>query len=50
MASRNRYSISYGALGSLLTLLGLGRGFSFIERNGERLHLKMGWGFRARFP
>jgi hypothetical protein len=50
MASRNRYSISYGALGPLLTLLGLGRRFSFIERNGNQLHVKMGWGFRARFP
>jgi hypothetical protein len=50
MATGKRYRISYGALGPLLTVLGLGRRFSFIERSGDQLHVKMGWGFRARFP
>jgi hypothetical protein len=50
VATGKRYRISYGALGPLLTVLGLGRRFSFIERSGDQLHVKMGWGFRARFP
>ena len=50
MAIAKRYTISYGALGPLLTLLGLGRRFSSIERSGDQLHVKMGWGFRAKFP
>jgi hypothetical protein len=50
MAPGKRYAISYGALGPLLTLLGLGRHFSSIERSGDQLHVKMGWGFRAKFP
>jgi hypothetical protein len=50
MASEKRYTISYGALGPLLTLLGLGRRFSSIEKNGDQVHVRMGWGFRAKFP
>jgi hypothetical protein len=50
VAIAKRYTISYGALGPLLTLLGLGRHFSSIERSGDQLHVKMGWGFRAKFP
>jgi hypothetical protein len=50
MATAKRYTISYGALGPLLTLLGLGRRFSTISNSGDQLHVKMGWGFRARFP
>jgi hypothetical protein len=50
MATAKRYTISYGALGPLLTLLGLGRRFSSIESNGDQVHVKMGWGFRAKFP
>jgi hypothetical protein len=50
MAMEKRYTISYGALGPLLTLLGLGRRFSSIEKSGAQLHVRMGWGFRAKFP
>jgi hypothetical protein len=50
VAIDNRYDISFGALAPLLTLLGLGRRFSYVERVGDELHVKMGWGFRARFP
>jgi hypothetical protein len=50
VAIAKRYTISYGALGPLLTLLGLGRRFSTIERSGDQLHVQMGWGFRAKFP
>jgi hypothetical protein len=45
-----RYRISYGAFGPLLTVLGLGRRFSFVEHIADQLHVQMGWAFRARFP
>ena|ERR1700722_14880465 len=50
MVTAKRYTISYGALGPLLALLGLGRRFSAVETSGDQLHVKMGWGFRAKFP
>jgi hypothetical protein len=50
MATGKKYTISYGRLGPALTVLGLGRRFSSVENSGDQLHVKMGWGFRAKFP
>jgi hypothetical protein len=49
-ANMKRYKIGYGALRPLLSLLGLGPLFSYVESDGVDLHVVMGWGFRARFP
>lgn len=50
MADKKRYDISFGALRPLLSLLGLGPGFSYVESDGAELHVKMGSGFTARIP
>ena len=45
-----RFAIRYGAFGPLLSLLGLGPWRSGLELDGERLQVRMGWGFSATVP
>jgi hypothetical protein len=44
------FPILYGSLRPLLVGLGMGPGLSGVELDGETLHVKMGWAFRARIP
>ena len=34
----------------LMTPLGMGKGFSRVRIDGDTVHVRMGWGFRATFP
>jgi hypothetical protein len=45
-----RFAFSYGGLRLLMTLIGLGPGFSRIEVLPAEVVVQMGWGFRARVP
>jgi hypothetical protein len=50
MAVRQRYSIKYGLLRPLLSLLALGPRFTSAELSEERLKVRMGWAFYASVP
>ena len=47
-----RFDIAYGRIFHLLLSapIGLGRRFSGVFVDDERVHVKMGWAFRATFP
>jgi hypothetical protein len=45
-----RFSIRYGVFKPLLSLLGLGPRFSYAKLSGDRLKVRMGWGFYASVP
>jgi hypothetical protein len=50
VSASQRFQFSYGALRLLMTLLGLGPGFSHIEVTTTELIVNMGWGFRTKIP
>jgi hypothetical protein len=49
-STSQRFRFSYGGLGTLLTVMGLGQGLSRIEVSPVEVVVRMGWGFRARVP
>ncbi|MGD0742811.1 MAG: hypothetical protein ABSA31_05930 [Acidimicrobiales bacterium] len=50
MSTSGRFNIRYGAFRLLLSVMGLGPRFSGVEVAGERLVVRMGWGFSADLP
>ncbi len=44
------FPMLYGKWRPLLVLLGMGPGLSGVELDGEDMHVRMGWAFRARVP
>lgn len=44
------FPIRYGLLRPLLSVLGAGPAFSRVEIDDDRLHVRMGWTFRADIP
>ncbi len=49
-SASQRFKFSYGALRLLMTLLGLGPGFSHIEVAPTEVIVNMGWGWRTKIP
>jgi hypothetical protein len=47
---KRTFPLFYGKLRPLLVGLGMGPGFSGVELDGDTMHVRMGWAFRARVP
>ena len=50
MAPAQRFDFRYGVFRPLLSALGFGPAFSFIELDDECLRVQMGWSFRTAIP
>ncbi len=50
MTATRSFNFRYGALRPLLSILGMGPGFSRIELEGGMLQVRMGWAFRCAVP
>jgi hypothetical protein len=44
------FGFRYGALRGLLSAVGMGPGLSSVVLDGDVLHVRMGWAFRASIP
>jgi hypothetical protein len=47
---KRSFPILFGKWRPLLVALGMGPGLSGVELDGDTMHVRMGWAFRARVP
>ena len=49
-SDKRSFPILFGKLRPLLVAVGMGPGLSGVEIDGDTMHVRMGWAFRARVP
>jgi hypothetical protein len=50
MAAVQRFPLRFGVFRSFLSAIGMGRGVSHVELEGDCVRVRMGWAFRADIP